>query len=427
MNLIRKLLPFKYHYILEHTGFKRYFLNTGWMFMGQFLSLVVAFFIGAWIARYLGPSQYGIFQYAIAFVSLFSVVANLGIDVILNRELVKQPERRDELLGTGFRLKLIGGVITILLILIATFLINFDALTRLLIIIYSFSFVLHAINVIGIYFQAKVEAKNNVKAHLFTTIASSILKVLFIMLALPLFYLIIIYTLDSLWQAIGLYYTYKRKKLKLTSWRFNSKLALSLFKDSWPLILANAAAFIYLRIDQVMIEYFLDQTAVGLYAAAVKFAEVWYFIPGIICASLFPAIINSKISNTIVYKQRLKHLYILMLVVAVLIAIPTTFLAPIFVPAIFGAEYLLSVPILQIYIWSGLGLFLGWAINQYLISENRAKLLFKINAIAMVTNITLNLILIPIIGLNGAAWTTLLSYMILPVVILLRKDRFKAF
>jgi O-antigen/teichoic acid export membrane protein len=423
MNLIKKILPLKYHYILTHHGFRRYFLNTGWMFMGQFLSLVVAFFIGAWIARYLGPSQYGIFQYAIAFVSLFSVIANLGIDVILNRELVKQPEKRDELLGTGFRLKLIGGVFTILLILVAIFFINFDSLSRLLIIIYSFSFVFHPLNVIGIYFQAKVEAKNNVKAHIFTIIASSTLKVLFIILALPLFYLIIIYTLESLWQVIGLYYTYKKKKLKLSNWRFRPQLAKTLFKDSWPLILANAAAFIYLRIDQVMIEYFLDQTAVGLYAAAVKFAEVWYFIPGIICASLFPAIVNSKISNTIVYKQRLKRLYLLMLTVAIAIAIPTTFLAPIFVPAIFGIEYTLSVPILQIYIWSGVGLFLGWAINQYLISENKAKLLFKINAIAMVTNISLNLILIPIIGLNGAAWTTLISYMILPVVILLKKSR----
>ncbi len=391
------------------------------MFMGQFLSLIVAFFIGAWIARYLGPSQYGIFQYAIAFVSLFSVVANLGIDVILNRELVKQPERRDELLGTGFRLKLVGGLITILLILGAVFLIDFDALTRLLIIIYSFSFIFQAINVIGIYFQAKVEAKNNVKAHIFTIIISSILKVLFITLAFPLYYLIIIYTLDSLWQGIGLYYTYKRKKLKFTNWRFKPKLALSLFKDSWPLILANAAAFIYLRIDQVMIEYFLDPRAVGLYAAAVKFAEVWYFVPGIICASLFPAIVNAKSTNQAVYKQRLRHLYLLMLIVAVVIAIPTTFLAPIFLPAIFGLEYLASVPILQIYIWSGLGLFLGWAINQYLISENKAKLLFKLNALAMLANIALNLILIPIIGLNGAAWTTLISYMILPLVVFLRK------
>lgn len=421
MELIRKILPFKYHYILEHTGFRRYFLNTGWMFAGQFFTLIVAFFIGAWIARYLGPSQYGVFQYAIAFVSLFSVVANLGIDVILNREIVKHPEKRDELLGTGFKLKLIGGFITIALILIAISIINFDSLTRLLIIIYSLSFIFHPLNVIGIYFQAKVEAKNNVKAQIFTVIISSILKVTFILLALPLFYLIIIYTLDSLWQAIGLYYTYKRKKLKIINWRFNPKLALNLFKDSWPLILANAAAFIYLRIDQVMIEYFLDQTAVGLYAAAVKFAEVWYFIPGIICASLFPAIINAKMSSDKSYRQRLKHLYILMLAVAVLIAIPTTLLAPIFVPAIFGAQYFLSVPILKIYIWSGIGLFLGWAMNQYLVSENKTMFLFKVNAIAMVVNITLNLILIPIIGLTGAAWTTLFSYMILPLVVLLRK------
>src|SRR5574344_2906955 len=99
---IEKITPSKYRWILNHDGFKRYFANIGWMFFGQMFSLLVSFFIGAWLARYLGPENYGIFNYAIAFAGLFVFVAPLGVDAILNRDLVAHPEQRDKLMGTAF-------------------------------------------------------------------------------------------------------------------------------------------------------------------------------------------------------------------------------------------------------------------------------------------------------------------------------------
>jgi len=172
-----------------------------------------------------------------------------------------------------------------------------------------------------------------------------------------------------------------------------------------------------------MIGHFLDQTAVGLYSAAVKFAEIWYFLPIIICTSLFPAIINAKLKSLNLYYNRLRNLYILIVIIALLVAIPTTLLAPWAIPFIFGQQYVLAVGILQIYIWSGVGLYLGWAVSQYLIAENLTRRLFIIHLIALATNISLNIYLIPILGLTGAAWTTLLSYLILPAIVLLKKKK----
>jgi len=414
---IRKVTPEKWQWVLNHEGFKRYFANTGWMFLGQMLSLIISFFIGAWLARYLGPENYGIISYVVAFAGLFAFIASLGVDGILSRELVAHPEQRDELMGTAFNLKLLGGVIAFLVTVVAAFIFESVPLIRYLIILYSLIFIVQAINVISIFFQANVLSKNNVRSVLTATIISSVLKIILIISGSGIIWLALIYFLDSVWQCLGYLVAYRRYNLKITDWKFNKQLAKKIISSSWFLMLSLASVYIYMKIDQVMIGQFMGEKAVGLYAAAVKFVEIWYFVPAIICSSLFPAIINAKNTNYLVYKKRLKALYILMIGIAVIIALPSTILAPWAINFLFGHEYLASIPVLQIYIWSGVGLFLGWAINQYLLSENRIHTIFYYNLLAMLTNVVLNLILIPKLGLTGAAWATLISYSVGPIVI----------
>lgn len=416
-KIIEKITPKKWRWILNHGGFRRYFVNTGWMFFGQMFSLFVSFFIGAWMARYLGPEKYGILSYAIAFVGIFSFLSSLGIDGILNRDLVKFPKKRDELLGTAFRLKIIGGIFAFVFCVIGAFVFETTLLIRLLIIIFSFTFILQAVNIIGIYFQAEVKSRNNVRAVFIATIISSILKVVVILFDRGVVWIMAIYVVDFALQGGGLVYAYKRYGLSIKAWKFNNNLAREILKNSWPLMLASAASYIYIRIDQVMIGALMGKYEVGIYAAAVKLVEVWYFIPGIICSSVFPAIINAKKTNIEMYHRRLKNLYILMAALAILMAIPVTFLAKPIIYILFGSGYLDSVNILQIYIWSSIGLFLGTAISQYLMSENLVKTIFYLNFLTMASNIILNLILIPLLGISGSAWATLISYLIIPIAL----------
>ena len=86
----------------------KYFKNTSWLFGEKILRMVVGLFVGVWVARYLGPEQFGLFSYAQSFVGLFTAIAGLGLDSIIVRELVKDESKRDALLGTAFRLKLIS-------------------------------------------------------------------------------------------------------------------------------------------------------------------------------------------------------------------------------------------------------------------------------------------------------------------------------
>ena len=274
---------------------------------------------------------------------------------------------------------------------------------------------MQAANVISIYFQAEVKAKNNVRAIIIATFISSALKIIAILAGGGVIWIIAIYLLDLVWQSLGFINAYHRSGLKMKNWNFDRGLAKEIWHSSWPLMLAAAASYIYLRIDQVMIGAMMGSRAVGLYAAAVKLVEVWYFIPGIICSSLFPAIIKAKQIGAEVYRRRLRNFYILMAIIPIAIAIPVVLLSHPLIYWLFGANYLASVAILQIYIWSSLGLFLGTAVYQYLMVEDKVRLMFVINIVAMLTNLGLNLFFIPHFGLTGAAWATFVSYLIVPL------------
>jgi O-antigen/teichoic acid export membrane protein len=415
---IEKFVPARWRWILSHEGFKKYFRNTGWMFAGQIFSLVGSFFIGVWVARYLGPQNYGIINYAAAFAGIFSCIAGLGVDGVVTRDLVKNPEQEKELMGTGLALKMLGGTLAFLIALAADYLVSGTPLTHFLIFLYALGFFIAPFSIISLYFQAKVQAKNSVRAQMAALIISSALKILFIFSGLSIIWLVVVYVLDALWQVIWLWSTYRRTGHRFAVWAFDRQIAKRLWHDGWPLMLSGAAAYIYLRIDQVMIGRMLGTVEVGLYAAAVKITEIWYFLPGIICGSLFPAIVNAKKTDENLYRRRLRNLYWLMVSVSIVIALPISLLAKPIILFLFGSRYLLSASILQIYIWSGVGLFLGWAVNQYLMAENRTRLIFLANLAATVANVGLNFWLIPTIGLYGAALATLISYFVIPLTVL---------
>ena len=170
----------------NHQGFMKYFKNTSWLFAEKILRMIVGLFVGIWVARYLGPEQFGLFSYAQSFVGLFTAIATLGLDGIVVRELVKDESRRDELIGTAFYLKLIGAIAVLIVLAIAIQFTSNDHYTNILVFIIASATIFQAFNVVDMYFQAKVLSKYVVYANVISLFISSIVKIVLILNDAPL-------------------------------------------------------------------------------------------------------------------------------------------------------------------------------------------------------------------------------------------------
>ena len=394
-----------------HNGFMKYFKNTSWLVVEKILRLVVGLFVGVWVARYLGPKQFGVFSYVQSFVALFTPIASFGLDSIIIRELVKDESRRDELIGTAFLLKLLGALGVLVILVFAVKFTSNDIYTNTLVYIIASASIFQSFSVVDFYFQSKVLSKYVVYSSIFSLIMSSVIKIILVLNDAPLMAFAWVVLFDSFVLACCLIYFYVNNisKFNVQHLTFKSETAILLLKDSWPLILSSVVISIYMKIDQVMIKEMLDTEAVGHYAVAVRLSEAWYFIPMVIVSSLFPAIINAKKISEKLYYSRLQKLYQLLIWFAIAIALPTTLISQWVVDLLYGDQYNEAGSILRLHIWAGVFVFFGTARGNWLIIENLQKIGFYYLFFGAVVNILMNLILIEKMGIQGAAIATIIS------------------
>lgn len=387
--------------------------NSGWLLADKVLRMGVGLIVGVWIARYLGPDQFGLWNFAISFTAIFSAFATLGLDGIVIRELVKNPEKQNALLGSAFILKLAGGLVALLLSLVVILLMhNGEVLTIWLVGISAAGFIFQSVNVIDFYFQAKVQSRYTVISANAAFVLMTIVKVYLLLTAAPLIVFAWAGLAEIALSAIFLLLAYRVNHQNMRDWQLDGKVMRQLLKDSWPLILAGLAVMLYMRVDVVMLQQMAGEHEVGIYAAATKLSEIWYFLPGIIVASVSPAIIKAHSLDSVEYISKLRQLYFAMAWLAIGISLPLSLLSGLIVSMLFGSEYADAGSVLAIHLWASLAVFLGVASSQYLLVEQLQKISFYRTFIGLACNVLLNLMLIPDMGAKGAAIATVISYFV---------------
>lgn len=380
------------------------------MFAEQVLRIIAGLFVGIYVARYLGPEQFGIYSYAVAFVALSGAIARLGLDGIVVRDLVNHPEERDTYLGTAFWLKLIGALVTLGLLAIVVQFTDNDATTNLYIFIIASGLIFQSFDVVDFHFQSKVLSRYVSISRLVQLALSSGLKLYFIFIQADLFWFVMVSLIDQISLALSLVVAYWRQRIGSFFGRFDLGNAKAMLRNSWPLILSGIAINLYMRIDQIMIKEMLGEKDVGLYSAAVRLSEAWYFVPVIVATSLFPAILNAKKLNPKLYSERLQRLYIIMIYSAVGVALPVAFMAESIVVTLYGIHYQDAGLVLAIHIWAGIFVALGVVNGSWFLAENLQKVATLNTLIGAAVNVILNYFLIPIYGIAGVAFATLVSY-----------------
>jgi O-antigen/teichoic acid export membrane protein len=403
----------------DEEAFHKYLKNTGWLMFGKILSMGVNILI----AKYLLPKSFGDISFANALTAIVAAIGTLGLDTFIIREIINEPSKKDEILGTSLWMRI--GINTLLVPLCVGIYLLFhhysknpgDSLTWV-VFFYAVPSLFRSFSIIDAYFQSQVQSKYVVHVQNIGVIFSAAFKVLLILLNASMIWFAIAITLDAILLAAGLVIMYHRQGFKLRTWTFSTTRAKMLLKQSFPLMFSAVMVSIYMKIDQVMLKSAGSET-VGIYSVAANLSEAWYFIPVAIVTSVFPAIINARKTDLERYNKRLINLYDLLVYISLPVAIFISFLGSDIIHLIYGTQYNGAGPMLSIHIWSGIFVFLGSANSQYLLAEGYTSISFQRTAVGAVVNILLNFWLIPRYGGLGTSVATMIACFVSAFYVLL--------
>jgi O-antigen/teichoic acid export membrane protein len=272
---------------------RKYAANTAWLLAEKCWTLSLTLLATVVVARHLGVATFGALQYAASLCGLVALVATLGLDSILVRELVKQPERSGDLLGTAALLRSCAALVVVAVLALTAVGGSGGGGVKWLPFVIGLALVPQAASVIDFLFQSRVDARWSSLSRALAVACG----ISFILLgantnAGPLYFA---------WQplleasvtALSLWLCLRRLDGRRTPFRFDVQLARTLLRESWPLMFAMSLISLHSNIDRVMVKMMLGNEATGLYSAAAKLSEGWYFLPTIIVSSVFPALVRA--------------------------------------------------------------------------------------------------------------------------------------
>lgn len=403
---------------MSNVLFKAILANSGWLLAERALRLAISILVGAWVARYLGPEQFGLYSYALAFVSMFSAVATLGLNSIVVRDIVREPQRSGEILGTTVVLKGIGGALSFILVLTCAFVFPAPAPgVNLLMAIVAFGNIIQALDAVDLWFQSQLQARMTALARSAALLLTAAVKVYLVFASAPLVAFAIAGLVEILLYGAGLVLTYMASGQPIRGWSVSIKCARRLLRDAWPLAVAGAAILIQARIDQVMLAHFTGERALGFYSVALELVEAAAIVPAIVYTSVAPAVAAARAQGKAAYRQTLLSVYRLMLVLFVVLAAPIAVFSQEIIALLYGPRYADAAPLLALLTLRLFFTNFGLARSLYLTNENLLKLGLAAAVIGGAANIPLNLWLIPRYGAAGAVVAALASFFITTFIV----------
>ncbi|GLS97677.1 flippase [Piscinibacter gummiphilus] len=396
--------------------------NSGWLLFDKLTRSLLGLLVGAWVARHLGPTQFGLLAYVLAFIALFQAIANLGADAIIVRDIAQHPDSAPEILGTALGLRAGFGVLCWAVAVGCVAALNADApRTILMAAIVGSVLVFQASDTVDLWFQSQSRSRLTVFAKLSAYLLSNGIKVGLILCDAPLEAFAAVTAFDALACTAGLFMAYRRMRTP-QRWRFVLPRATRLAGEAWPFMLSGVSIMVYARIDQIMIKEILGDHSLGIYAAALPLSQFWQVIPLTLATSLAPFIARRKIADERDYQRSLVLVFRAFFYMGVGCAAFTWLVSGILVIHLFGPAFAEATHTLNVHAISNVFCFLGVAHGLWLVNERRFAVRLYGTLLAGLTTIAMNMLLLPRLGTVGAAYAAIAAQFVAAVLINLFLD-----
>ena len=378
--------------------------NSSWLLLDRLVRAVVGLLVGAWVARYLGPREFGSLAYALAFVAMFQALATAGIESVVVRDLARDPRAAARILGAAFLLRCTAGVLCWLAAVATAAALGGGSGRVLLVAVVAGSLLFQAADVLDLWFQSRSQSKRTVLAKLTAHMLANGIKVALIVHGAGVAAFAAVVALEAAANAAALTLAFRRHG-EGGPWSFDRTEAARLLAQSWPLMLSGLAVMVYMRIDQLMVSELVGERELGLYAAVLPISQVWQALPMAVAVSLAPLLARQRQADAELYRRSIVWTFRGFFYAGVASAIVTALVAGPIVGLLFGEAYERAVPVLAVHAISNVFCFLGLAHSLWLTNEGNFSVRLVGTLLASAVTIGLNLMLLPSLGLIGAAWS----------------------
>lgn len=390
--------------------------NIAWILICRIAQAFFALIINSLTARYFGPTNYGVISYAASLVAFVTPLMQMGTGNIIVNELIQQPQKEGETLGTSIVMTMGTSFLCVLGLLSFVSVANRgDPTTILTVLLYSLLLFSQSMEQIQYWFHAKYLSKTVSLAMLGVYFIISCYKVVLLIIGKDVYWFAASNALDHFLVAIILLFAYKRSNGQPLC--FSMAALKRLWRNGRLYVLPEMMGLVLQQSDRIMLEFSCGHGELGLYSAALSVATMSSFVFAAIIHSYQTMILENRIQDNEKYQRSMTKLCGIVLYLAMLQCIVIVLFAEPIVYLLYGRDYLSSVSMLRIVVSYTVFSYIGSIRSVWILAEGKQRYLWIISLSGMVLNVVLNLVLIHFYQGEGAAMATLITQIFTNIVI----------
>lgn len=383
--------------------------NAGWLISEKIVQALINFAVSILTTRFLGPANYGLINYGVAYTAFFMSLCTLGINSILVKEFTDKKYDEGTVLGTTILLRMLSSLLSIGVIFCIVYFVDADEPTTIIVtLLCSFSLFFNVFDSFTYWFQSRLQSRVTAIASAIAYMITAGYKVVLLILKKDVQWFAFATSVDYICIAAILFICYK--KYSESKLKFSVPCAKHLLGKSYHFILTGLMVAIYGYVDKFMLKHMISETETGYYSTAVAVSTMWCFVLSAIISSVYPSITSShKAGDMVVFEKRNKQLYAIVFYLSLIVSSVFAIFGKYAILIIYGETYLPAAAPLRIATWYVAFSYLGVARDAWIVCENKQKYLKYIYLSASIMNIILNSIFIPMWGASGAAFASLVT------------------